>query len=115
VATDAFLEDWSQLQGFANPPWCLIHRCLTKVEIQSARIVLITPFWKTQSWFSVVLERLPQSVADPIRSGNAANGTTVSNVRGSPTTDCLAHLRESYSSQGLFDEASKLMLSSWRN
>ena len=58
VATDAFLQDWSQLRGFANPPWYLIHRCLTKVKVQSAQMVLITPFWKTQSWFPMVLEML---------------------------------------------------------
>ena len=58
VATDAFLQDWSQHQGFANPPWCLIHWCLSKVKVHSAWIVLITPFWKTQSWFPVVLEML---------------------------------------------------------
>jgi len=58
---------------------------------------------------------LPQSVTSPIRPGHDANGTRVSNARRSPTTDRLAHLRESYSSQGLSDEASKLMLSSKRD
>ena len=57
-ATDAFMQDWTTCQGFANPPWCLIHRCLTKVKKQAARIVLITPLWKTQSWFPIVLELL---------------------------------------------------------
>ena len=51
VATNAFLQDWSQFRGFANPPWCLIHRYLTKVKVQVARMILITPFWNTQSWF----------------------------------------------------------------
>ena len=46
IATDAFIQDWSQQRGFANPLWCLIHRCLSKVKMQSARVVLITPFWK---------------------------------------------------------------------
>ena len=58
VATDPFLQDWSQFRGFANPPWCLIHRCLIKVKVQVARMVLITPLWKTQSWFPVLLEML---------------------------------------------------------
>ena len=57
-ATDAFMQDWSQQWGYANPPWCLIHRCLSKVKIQLARVVLITLFWKTQSWFPIVLELL---------------------------------------------------------
>ena len=49
---------WAVCQGFAKPPWCLIHRCLAKVTKQAARIVLITPIWKTQSWFPLVLELL---------------------------------------------------------
>ena len=57
-ATDAFLQDWSIIWGFANPPWCLIHRCLTKVKAQAARMVLVAPLWKTQSWFPVLLELL---------------------------------------------------------
>jgi len=79
-----------------------------------ARMVLITPFWKTQSWFPW-LWRYWKSTTSPTRPGCDANQTRVSNVRGSSTTDHLAHLRESYSSQGLSDEVSKLMLSSWRD
>ena len=29
-ATDAFLQDWTAVKGFANPPWNLISRVLTK-------------------------------------------------------------------------------------
>ena len=57
-ATDAFMQDWSTIRGFANPPWCLISRCLTKVRAQAARIVLITPLWPTQPWYPLVLELL---------------------------------------------------------
>ena len=57
-ATDAFIQNWAPIRGFANPPWCLIHRCLTKVRRQAARIVLVTPLWKTQPWFPLVLELL---------------------------------------------------------
>ena len=57
-ATDTFMQDWSACRGFANPPWCLIPRCLTKVKVQAARLVLITPLWKTQLWYPIVLELL---------------------------------------------------------
>jgi len=65
-ATDAFMQNWTLVWGFANPPWCLINHCLTKVRKQSAQIVLVTPLWKTQPWFLLVLEledysrRIPQ-------------------------------------------------------
>ena len=60
-------------KGFANPPWCLIPRCLAQLKRQKARIVLITPLWNTQPWYPVLLElledfprRLPQQ-ADLVR------------------------------------------------
>ena len=57
-ATDAFKQNWAAYRGFANPPWCLIHRCLTKLKKQTARMVLITPLWKTQPWYPLLLELL---------------------------------------------------------
>ena len=55
---DAFNQDWSQVRGFANPPWCLISQCLDQVKRQQARVVLITPLWNTQPWYPVLLELL---------------------------------------------------------
>ena len=57
AATDAFMQDWSHLRGFTNPPWCLISR-LSKVKAEGTQIVLVTPLWTTQPWFPVVLELL---------------------------------------------------------
>ena len=56
--TDASMQNWASIQEFVNPPWCLIHHCFSKVRKQAARIVLITPLWKIQSWFPLVLEHL---------------------------------------------------------
>ena len=53
---DAFNQDWSQKRGFANPPWCLIARCLSQVKRQVARVVMITPLWASQSWYPIILE-----------------------------------------------------------
>ena len=57
-ATDAFMQNWVAVRGFANPLWCLIHRCLTKLKKQTARMVLITPLWKIQPWYPLLLELL---------------------------------------------------------
>ena len=57
-ATDAFTQNWALSRGFANPPWCLINCCLCQVARQQARIVLLTLWWSTQSWFPVVLGML---------------------------------------------------------
>ena len=46
--SDAFNQDWSQVSGFANPPWCLIACCLSQVNIQVARVVIIFHLWPSQ-------------------------------------------------------------------
>ena len=43
AAVDAFQQDWSQLRGYANPPWCLVGRVLSKVESQQAQVILVEP------------------------------------------------------------------------
>ena len=111
VATDAFLQDWSQLRGFANPPWCLIYKCLTKVKVQSARIVLITPFWNTQSWFPVVLEMLkdyPRVLPTQSDLVILPMGQEFLMRKGVPPLIAWPTSGESYSSRRLSDEASKL-------
>ncbi len=57
AATDAFLQDWSELKVYANPPWNLVGRVLTKVQIEKATVVgLVAPVWKAQSWYPMLLE-----------------------------------------------------------
>ena len=58
VATDAFLQDWSQIKGYANSPWSLVGRVLSKVQRDQARIVLVAPVWKTQPWYPLLLQML---------------------------------------------------------
>ena len=35
--TDAFDQDWSQMRGFAKPPWCLIAHCLESSKETSSQ------------------------------------------------------------------------------
>ena len=58
VATDAFLQDGSQIKGYANPPWSLIGRVLSKVQMDKACIALVAPVWKTQPWYPLLLQML---------------------------------------------------------
>ena len=46
--TDAFIQDWNTVSGYANPPWNLIGRVLSKVEEQGAEVVLVAPIWPSQ-------------------------------------------------------------------
>ena len=56
--TDAFHQDWSQMRGFANPPWCLIARCLSQIKRQVPRVVMVTPLWPSQPWYPTILGML---------------------------------------------------------
>jgi hypothetical protein len=58
AATDAFLQDWSQIQGYANPLWSLIGQVLSQVQVQQAYIILVAPVWKTQPWYPLCLGML---------------------------------------------------------
>ena len=117
-ATDAFTQNWALHRGYANPPWCLINRCLGQITQQEARVVLITPRWTTQPWFPValgMLEDYPTLTSQHSRFSDLASGETVHNGSGNPTIDRMAHLRSTFSSQGLSTKASELLLSSWRS
>ena len=66
--TDALLQDWKDLRAYANPPWNLIGRVLTKTQKEMPeKVVLVAPVWPTQTWYPVLLDllmdfprRLPQ-------------------------------------------------------
>ena len=36
-ATDTFLQDWTTVKGFANPPWNLVQRVRTKTQNQGQK------------------------------------------------------------------------------
>ena len=57
-AIDAFLQDWSTVKGFANPPWSLIPRVLNQVQTEEADLILVTPLWKAQPWYALLLSML---------------------------------------------------------
>ena len=57
-AVDAFLQVWSGIRSYANPPWPLIGRCIQKIQEKGCTVVLITPKWPSQPWFPALLEML---------------------------------------------------------
>ena len=62
IATDAFTITWNQV-SYAFPPFCLIGRCLAKIRQDKATVIMVTPIWQTQAWYT---ELLGLSVEDPI-------------------------------------------------
>ena len=49
---DAFQINWSRTFTYAFPPFALIGRVLRKVQQEQALMIITTPAWQTQTWFS---------------------------------------------------------------
>ena len=61
---DALTQSWNNIRGYAFPPFCLIGRCLAKIRSEKVPwVLLITPLWKSQTWFPLLPE---MSVEPPI-------------------------------------------------
>ena len=58
MATDAFTLPWGGQTFYAFPPFCLIAKCLQKIEADEANGFMIVPRWPTQSWFAKLLSLL---------------------------------------------------------
>ncbi len=54
--TEAFSFSWTNLEGYAFPPFNLIPSCLSKVRQDQASLILVTSYWPGQSWFPSALE-----------------------------------------------------------
>jgi hypothetical protein len=62
-ATDALLQNWSNMKLWANPPWILIPRILAKIIRDKASVTLLLPYWTSAPWFPLMVDLL---VAPPI-------------------------------------------------
>ena len=107
-ATDAFLQDWTRVKGFANPPWNLILRVLMKAQCQGANIILVTPAWKTALVPPPAVNA--SGLATPATQAGHHNRICTHNA----PTGHVEHLRERLGKQGLSGQATDLILKSWR-
>jgi hypothetical protein len=53
---DALQQDWRSLKGFANPPFALLGRVLTKVAMERLTLTLVAPWWPSRPWFPTLLQ-----------------------------------------------------------
>ncbi len=44
--------------SYAFPPFCLVGRCLQKIVLEQATVIMIVPCWPTQTWFTQLLSLL---------------------------------------------------------
>ena len=62
-AVDSIHHSWRKRYGYALPPFCLIRMVLAKVRKGKSLLLIITPAWQTQPWFTALLA---MSVQHPI-------------------------------------------------
>ena len=63
VYVDAFHMPWGGLFGYAFPPFSLLGRVLSKLEMHSATLIVVCPYWPSQPWFPHLCDLL---VAHPV-------------------------------------------------
>lgn len=60
---DAFTINWETCSFYAFPPFSLISRVLQKIRTDTARGIIVVPYWPTQAFFPLLLRLL---VANPV-------------------------------------------------
>ncbi len=58
LGIDAFAHSWLYVSLYAFPPIKLIPAVLCRVKVSGARLLLIAPFWPSQTWFSELIPLL---------------------------------------------------------
>ena len=87
LAVDAMVQDWDMFQqNYVFPPVPLIHPVLDKILTCSAdtRFLLVTPYWKSRSWFPRLLLMAEDSpLRLPVRDAvqNVGSDTRQLNLR----------------------------------
>ena len=112
-ATDALIQDWTAIKGFANPPWVLVGRVLAQVRAQRAQIILVAPVWKAQPWYADLLHML---VDHPHLIHHTPLISKQVNVVPQEPLPQLAiwHISGRDTPVNNYQEATDLMLKSWR-
>ena len=113
-AEDAFTLDWSQLRGYAFPPFALIGRCLRQVLWQSvSQLTIMAPVWETQPWYPLLLEML---IDNPMLLSSFPGLLKRENDVHPcpPSTSRMASLRSRYEGSTVSQPAQRLLLTAWR-
>ena len=117
VATDAFNVKWDFQLAYLFPPFCMIKRCLRKIQQDQAHCVLITPVWKSSPWYPVI----SVSRATIASAKTAGSSETSRHRKDTPPVPskklqagCMAHFRPKLAKERFSQKVSDILLSSWR-
>jgi hypothetical protein len=59
--TDAFAIQWMKTGNYLFPPFCLISKCLAKIQQEKTEAVIVTPAWYAQPWYATLLQMTIES------------------------------------------------------
>ena len=118
VATDAFNVKWDFQLACLFPPFCMIERCLKKIQYDQSHCVLITPVLKSRPWYPVILSLLVgQPWLLPRRLDLLRLPGTSKTQKDTPPLSsnefqagCMAHFRETLTKKG-FSQKSQISFS----
>ena len=118
VATDAFNVKWDFQLAYLFSPFCMIKRCLRKIQQDQSHCVLITPVWKSRPWYPVILSLLvgqplllPRRL-DLLRLPGTKKYTPVPSKK--LQAGCMTHFRAKLIKEEFSQKVSDILLSSWR-
>ena len=114
---DAFALDWAQFtNGYAFPPFCLISRCLQKIVLEQATLIMLVPMWYTSLVHppSKPTDRPPES--DQGHQGHSSQSTLRRRPPPEPQTTIngMQSIRKEFANQGISSDITEVLMSSWR-
>ena len=109
--TDAILQDWRNLQGYAHPPWCLIARVLIKVQGQQLANTGMVPSvaGNARGLSADSLCRLSQ-----VSSTSAFSKLRLPSSAQSTAVGCTEGLRCQFKAEAIPEDVIELILALWR-
>src|SRR6185312_10351784 len=80
-AIDAFAQDWSRDNNYANPDWNDISRVIEHARKCRARLTLILPDWPSKDWHRIVRSEAKELIKLPSSPNTLVPGPRSSQIK----------------------------------
>ena len=110
LAVDALSQDWQGRSMYMFPPFPLLNKVMQKLRsTQVAEMILVAPWWPSQSWFPHLLRLCVEHPGSPLPSGSSVPAGPEVHLRRKvvPSAHMEALMRH-YKAAGFLDEVSRL-------
>lgn len=75
LGVNALVQDWSDENSWANPPFHLLGPVVTCIFLTSATVTLIAPAWRAQAWCSQATRHATEGSLLPVEDGVHTHGS----------------------------------------